>query len=279
MTQASFSKNVLAAVAVLAIGGAAVAQETTTSEKSGATMTLAGVQVIHRGYGEGFKGLRPFNSAKVGARVAFLVNVPKGGLISVNRKESTLEYFKDDTGKSLFKGESPSYHEGWGHWPKIADDKKAAMVEIVGEAPPAAGAKALKVKGTLSVTTASQLKTLKSGVAEAKADAKFKIEGIEWTVKKPGKPKWGKKAFQLSLSIEKDIKEIAKFRFLDEQGKEIPHKAGGSSRFSSGDSVTVEKSFQFDKKFDKFTLSIDVYTDLKEHTIKFEKVVEIGAGK
>ena len=75
----------------------------------------------------------------------------------------------------LTKAEGSFQRPGFGSFPKISKDGKMAMVEIVGDGVPVAGATAIKAAGTLVVQTASKKEAVKSAAFDLKKAVKGKV--------------------------------------------------------------------------------------------------------
>jgi hypothetical protein len=268
-------KVFLGSLVVLASMPLLLAQDkgATQEKESGITVELAGLQVTHQTYGDGFNGLRPLNQKK-GTKVAFFVKTP-GGLVDFQHKASTLTSFTDDKGHSLIV-KPGSFMEGFGHFPKISKDGKIALFTIEGGEAPSKGASHILVKGEIVFASGSTKKTVTSEKITFKNDAVIKLGSITFTVAKFGKPKWGSAALALSLETNRFVPEVAAYRFKTADGKVFEHKPNGQSTSSSGSSVSVSKFFKFDKKIEEGFLEIDIYTDLKTHKMPLNMKISLS---
>lgn len=234
----------------------------------------AAVQVVRKIYGENFKGLKPLNAQKTGTVMVLMMQSPKGGIIKVLTKDSKLESFTDDKGTSLL-GEK-KFDNGLGSFPKVAEDGKAAMIEIKGTKLPMAGAKSLRAKGTLTLAVATMKKTVKSKPFAVKVDEKVSVGDLNFVIKKVGKPGFGKQPLEISLQTTQDVTGIASYAFQDASGKVIASIPSGTSRFGFNNNYTVTASHRLEKKVDKCVLVIELWTDKRNVAVPFDLSGGVG---
>ena len=240
-------------------------------QKTAVKLDPAAVRIIRKTYGENFSGLSPLN-AKKGTSIALMLQSPKGGLIGISDK-SALTSFTDDKGTNLL---GKGFNQGIGGFPKVSEDGKAGMVEINGSGLPTRGAKEVRAKGTLKISLASTKKKLKSKPFAVKKGSKVTVGGIKFVLKKAGKPSFGDKPLPIQLEAKQDLSVIAAYHFEDSKGNKLKTSDAGSSRMDFGNSVTVTKGFNFEKKVENCVLVIEAWTDKKDVEVPFD--VRIGIG-
>jgi hypothetical protein len=117
----------------------------------------------------------------------------------------------------------------------------------------------------------------RSKVVDAKKGSKIDlVENLVFEVSEAGKPDWGDDPLSVTLSIKRDIPEVAAFRFYDGEGKQIESSDSGSSRGGFLGNISVSKTFSLKQKADKISVEVDLWTDLEEVAVPFD--VKVGVG-
>ncbi len=232
------------------------------------TVGFAGLQMVTKSYGEGHDAIRPFQSFDDGVKLAFLLQLPAGGLISVDEKASSISSFADDKGTPLYqKGE---FKNGFGSFPSVSKDGKAASFTIEGTVPPAAAATKITAKGTVAVQTASKKETVKGGALKAGATltaGKQKITAKE--VEKSGNDT------RVSLSSDQSFDSLVEVRWLDAAGKALEAESNGSSSFGFGGKTTYSRDWTVNGS--PASVEFVLWTDLKTVQVPFSATVSVGA--
>jgi hypothetical protein len=232
------------------------------------TVEFAGLQMVTKSYGEGNDAIRPFQSFDDGVKLAFLLRLPAGGLISIDEKAGTITSFADDKGTQLYqKGE---FKNGFGSFPSVSKDGKAASFTIEGTVPPAAGATKISAKGTVAVQTASKKETVKGGALKAGATltaGKQKLTAKE--VEKSGNDT------KVSLSSDQSFDSLVEVRWLDAAGKALESDSNGSSSFGFGGKTTYSRDWTVSGVPNR--VEFVLWTDLKTVQVPFSATVSIGA--
>lgn len=258
------------AVVLLLVASSIVFGEDT---KANTKVNVAGLRVVAPAY-EDNDEMRAFNWSP-GTCVSLLVVQPQGGLIGFDADASKLDEMTDDKGNSLLSKEG-SGRSGFSAWPKIGEDGKAALVEIDAGNTPAAGSNAIRLKGTLVFSSASDKKTYKQDNVALKPGTKFEAGPIPMTVKEAGKPEWGDEPLEITLEANKNLDSLASVRFLDAEGNEIEASDSGSSSMTFGDEVTVNRSYKLGKMVDTATIEMTYWTDLKPLEVPFDLTITVG---
>ena len=264
MTFKSFSNAFLAPLCALILPGF-----TTQAE---ITVKPAGLRLIGPGYGDRFGGgVKAFSSRK-DVTVALMIRSDDGAIIAVDDDASKITSVTDDKDADLKqKGD----FEFWG-FPEFSDDRKAALIEIEGDAVPSAGNTRIDLKGSLALMVASKKETSKSEAVKPVKDALVKAGDFEFIISGIEKPDFGDAALSITLRIKRKIDTIAAFRFLDTAGNEIESDSTMSSSSGFNQNVTIERTFDLMKKPESFVLELDVWTDAKKLDLPFE--ISVGAG-
>jgi len=238
------------------IGGPAKAGDDVTVE-------VRGLRIVGKGYGEGMKGLRPFNWSP-GTTLAVLVTAPAGGLLKLDKDASKVDRLVDDKGTDLLQpGTSKFSRPGFGHWARISKDGKACMVEVTGNGVPAKEAKEITATGTMVFKSATKKQTFRQKNVALQPGTKVAAGRIPLEITKVGKPSWGSDPVEVTFKTNTDLGPIAEIRFLGPDGKAIKSRGSGGSSFRTGGAMTVHRSYRLAKKATVVTIEIDYWMDLK----------------
>lgn len=233
------------------------------------TAEFSGIQIIAQSYGDGNDALRPFQAFDDGIKVAILVKSESGGITALDlEKGSTVESFTDDKGTKLLK--ASTFKNGFGSFPKISEDGKAAMVTVEGTERPAAGASTITVKGKVGVTMATKKETVKGGKVAAKA--KLVCGTLNLTVQELEKSGSG---VSVELQAPESLDQIAEIRWLDAAGKALEADRNGSSRMGFGNKMTYSQSWSV--KGTPATIEFVRWTDMKAVSVPFSFEIGFGA--
>ena len=239
---------------------------------------VAGIQVIRVKHGEGFSGLAPFNAQDKGTALSLLFKGKDMSIIDFNMDESLVAVFKDDKGTELLVEKTGFNKDGFGPFPKVSEDGKAALVEVRSKTVPTKEATKLTAKGMIVLKTASKTKTEKSAAVELKKGTKLKIGKLSFVIKDASKPSFGDDALSIELETkDKEIELVAATRFLDASGKELESQNAGSSSMGFNGNFTYGRSFTLKKlPKGKVVIAMDVYTDFAEKKVPFSVTAGIG---
>jgi len=245
------------------------------------TIEVRGLCVTGEGYGGNDENaLQPFPFGTMsGTTVALLVQRPAGGLIKFDDESSKLDVFTDEQGKSLLVKNNTFSSNGFGSFPKVSKDTKAAMIELRADGTPGKDSRAVHIKGTLAFKAAKERKTYKQSGVALKLDTKIDAGPIPFTISKIGKPAWGDGALEVTLRTQKDPEAVASVRFLDEQGKEIESTSTNSSFLQMGSQATYDQAYSLGRKVDTVTIEITCWQDMTTINVPFELTAGIGLGK
>ena len=256
-------------------------------EKGDMRVEVAGVQVIYKTYPErkqaaegNFSGgnadsLIPFNAFEPGVAVGFLVTAPKGGLSAIDVKASKIASFADDKGTVLWDAKGP-FNPGFGAFPKVSPDGKAALFSVEGKVPPAKDATRAVVKGTVMLKAATRKSTHKADKVALKEGGVVKVGPFTFTIEKAST---GSSPVSLDLKTSDDLAKLVQLRFLGPDGKEIKADQTGRSSSGFGGRTTTELSYQVATELDTLTVAVEAWDDLKSVEVPFQAAVPIGTGK
>ena len=236
------------------------------------TVKCCGVSVVAEHYGDGFEALRPFQAFDDGVRVAFMVKAAEGGLLSFDADGGSVTEFVDDKGTALLLKDK--FKNGFGAFPKISEDGKAAVFTVEGTVPPAAGAKTATVKGTAVFRMASKQETVKGDPAAFKKGAVLPCGKLSVTVEKI-EASGGETS--VTLKATENLDGIKEYRFLDAAGKVLKSESGGRSSFSFGSSR--QYSVEWNVKGKPAALEFVRWTDMQVVKVPFAATVGIATGE
>lgn len=200
-----------------------------------------------------------------------IISGDKKKIVSINRDKSKLENFGDNVGTKM--------KAGLEHFPKIAKDGSAAVIDISGDKPLARGAELIVAKGTIQLSVASKTNAKRSKLVAVRKGSKVDLgKNFAFEISDAGKPDWGEDPLSITLKISRDIPEVAKVRFFDEEGEQIEASQAGSSRGGFFGKVTVTRDYNLKRKVGKVFVEMDIWTDLEEKTVPFDLKVGVGGG-
>ncbi len=228
----------------------------------------AGIQIVAQSYGDKNNALRPFQAFDDGVKVAFLVKSPAGGIIGVESKQGSIETFVDDKGTKLHV--AGDFKNGFGSFPGISQDGKAAMFTVEGTIAPAAGATKVTVKGKVSLQVATTKETVKGGAVTKGGKLTFKT--LAMTLKKVEKQ--GSDT-RVEVESPQSMNAIVEVNWLDAAGKKLEGEAGGSGSFGFGGKTTFSREWTV--KGTPASVEFVGWTDMKSVSVPFDTTVAIGA--
>ena len=228
---------------------------------------FAGIQMVAQSYGDKNNALRPFQTFDDGVKVAFLVKNPAGGIIGVEAKQGTIESFVDDKGTKLHaEGE---FKNGFGSFPGISKDGKAAMFTVEGTTAPAAGATRITVKGKIGLQLATKKETVKGGAVTKGGKLAFKT--LTMSVKKLEK---SGSDTQVEVESAQSMDTIVEVNWLDAAGKKLEADDGSRGSFGFGGKTTYTRDWTV--KGTPASVEFVGWTDMKSLSVPFETTVAIG---
>lgn len=234
----------------------------------GPVAEYAGIQIVAQSYGEKNNALRPFQAFDDGVKVAFLVKQPAGGIISVDLKQGSLETFVDDKGTKLFA--DGEFKNGFGSFPGVSDDGKAAIFTVEGTIAPAAGATKVTAKGKVALKVASKKETVKGGAVAKGGKLTFqKLTMDVKTFEKSGTDT------RVEVNAPQSMDSIVEVHWLDAAGKKLEAEDGGRGSFGFGGKTTYSRDWTV--KGTPARVEFTGWTDMKSVTVPFEATVAIGA--
>jgi|GEM_PF-4901054 len=230
----------------------------------------AGIQAIVQSYGDKNDALRPFQAFDDGVKVAFLVKQAAGGIIGVDTSQGTIETFADDKGTKLQS--EGGFKDGFGSFPGVSKDGKAAMFTVEGTKAPAAGATSVTVKGKVTVNVATKKETVKGGAVAKAAKLTFKTLTLDVkTLEKSGSET------RVEVNSSQKMDAIVEANWLDAAGKKLEAEDGG--RGSSGFGGKMTWSRDWTVKGTPASVEFTGWTDMKSVSVPFAATIAIGATK
>jgi hypothetical protein len=256
------------ALLVLIPASALVAQKSGSAKTAGsasqARVSVAGIRVIGPGLGANGSELHAFND-QPGTTIALAIVPPEGsGIVEIDDHASRLEALNDDKGRSLLE-------EGrFGPFPKISEDRSAALVEVEVRARPAPGTSSLTVQGSVAMTMATGTKKTKIPNVRLEASRTMKLGTTTITLKTvtPG-DETTVVTFALPRSVMNSIRET---RFFDSKGEAI--EAHRSSSGYVNESAEIE--FGLKTKEKAVTVELEVWQNSRAVKVPFTVTSGLG---
>jgi hypothetical protein len=141
------------------------------SAKAPVQVTIAGIRVVGAGYGANGSELHAFNE-RPGTTIAIALALQAqggAGTVEIDNRASRVDSFADDKGESLLE-------EGRiGSFPRLAEDRSAAIVEVGVQARPSAGAASVSARGSVATTMASGSKPQRLSNVKLEAGQTLKL--------------------------------------------------------------------------------------------------------
>jgi hypothetical protein len=192
------------------------------------------IRVIGAGLGANGSELHAFND-RPGTAVAFSILAPAGsGIVEIDERGSRVDAFTDDKGQSLLE-------EGrFGSFPKISEDRLAALVDVEVRGRPSAGATAVTVQGTVAMTLATGSKPTRIPNVRLADGQTMKLGPNTITVKRVTAAEESTEvSFGLSRTI---LNTISTIKFFDAKGEAIEARRTGSGYMN--DAAEVEMTMK-----------------------------------
>jgi len=258
---------------LLIVGLLSVASGSAVAE--GTSIEFAGVRHTPGSYGEGtFPELAPFQAQGKILSLAMLIHRDAGGLIAVDEEGSVLDSLVDDKGTDLIgKG---AFGIGFGPFPKISEDGKAALWDITTKTQLDSAATSVTSKGTIHLQVATKKRKLKSSAIELAVGQAVDLEGYSFKISKVAKPSWGDGAVEVTLKTSKPASAMAGVQFFNGAGKSIETEPSGTSSSSFGKIGSYSYSFTLGKKPEKVVIELEEWEDMQTVEVPFEISAKVG---
>ncbi len=224
-----------------------------------------------------------------GTTLLVFLRSPEGKtLVNVDADASKLSQFTDTAGNDLLKAKPAAQDQqqtdnafanmrsfqkdGIGSFPRISDDRRIAMVELVAPRTPAQDATSITIKGKLVVNIAGNTKTQTLKQVALKP-GKLDLPDHKIEISEAGLTEGDEQKLTLEFKTDKaTANQIASVRFLDDTGQ--PIKSQRLNTFSFMD--TVQISYQIEKPIDTATLEFTFYDQLERVEVPVDMQVSLG---
>jgi hypothetical protein len=265
-----------AVVAAQRPGGSATAKAPVQTPAKSAPSTPAspppqvfvtGIQVVGTGLGANGAELHAFNE-RPGMSVALGIVAPAGsGIVEIDSRASRVDAFTDDKGQSLLE-------EGrFGPFPKLSDDRSAALVDIEVRGRPSAGASAISLQGAVGVTMASGSKPTRISNVKFEPSRTMKLGSATITVKSVNV---ADESTEIGLGLSRQVlNTISTVRFFDAKGEVIE-----SRRTSSGymnDAAEVE--YRVSGKQLPVAVEFEIWQNMRQVKVPFSLTAGLSFGE
>jgi hypothetical protein len=241
---------------------------------------VAGLAVVHEALETEKTRYRPFG-LETGTRVSLVFHAPAGGLVCFDAPASRIDSMTDDTGGNLLAMSSRFQTSGFlARSAGIQANGALAHLEIFGGTPPAAGAKSIDIRGVAVFRTATRQAKLVSPVAVAgighvfDAGGRFSFKVVRW--EKDGA---ASKDLRMALAYDGDPRQLAGFRFLGADGREIPSRQIGQSVDEGKAGTKAYYYFQIETAPPAFSLEATCWDDMRPIDVPLAVTVDLGGRK
>jgi len=230
-------------------------------------ISVAGIRIIGGGLGANGSELHAFGEQHPGTAVGLAIEAPEGnGIIDIDDHGSRLDALTDNKGRSLLE-------EGrFGPFPKISEDKSAAMVDVEARGRPSAGASSITLKGNVALTMASGSKPTRIANVRLEQGRTMKVGDTTITVKTV---KAGDDSTELTFALPRSfMNSIHAVRFFDSKGAAIESSRSGSGYMNEAAEV------QYDVKSKAKTVAVefDVWQNIRQVKVPFNLTAGLAIG-
>lgn len=241
---------------------------------SGITVKVAGLRIVDEPIDED-QSMRAFNWF-AGTTISLLVQRPEGGMIAVDADATELKRVADDLGTDLLAGEDDFSRNGVGSFSTFNDDGTAVLLEINATRRPRAGAKSVRVVGTLAMMCASKKKTVTHSNVPLTEGAEIELGDVTFTIEDIGKPDWGDAVVELTIATSQDLGALNDITFYDSDGELIESRVIGTSSWSGRDGGENRWTLTLDKKSDPMRVDGTFWLDMNTVRVPLDLDVSVG---
>jgi hypothetical protein len=229
-------------------------------------ISVAGIRVVGNGVGANGSELHAFNE-RPGTAVALSIQAPDGsGIVEIDDDASRVDAFTDNTGQNLLE-------EGrFGPFPKISEDRAAALVEVEVRGRPAAGASSLKVQGSVAMSIAGGTKATRVANVRLEPARTMKVGNVTITIKSVTP---GDDSMDLGVGLPRSfMNTIHAVRFYDAKGELIESRRTSSGYMNDAG----EMNFDLKSKEKLVSAEFDIWQNTRQIKVPFSLTVGIGIG-
>jgi len=194
--------------------------------------------------------------------------------VGMDDRKTKLAALTDDKGTSLLR---PSkWVSGISSFPRFSEDGHVCVVDVIGTALPAKGAKTIRVKASLAMKCAEGEKTAVQKGLVLKKGSKLTGGPVPWTIEEVGKSDWGDAKLAVTVTGGVSHEMIKEFAFLDADGKKVKHSIGMRSSSGARNHMTYKVTYNLERKVDVVDVKVTYYEKLE--TIAIPVDLEVGVG-
>jgi hypothetical protein len=230
-------------------------------------ISVAGIRIIGGGLGTNGSELHAFGEQHPGTAVGLAIQAPEGnGIVDIDDHGSRLETLTDNKGRSLLE-------EGrFGPFPKISEDKSAAMVEVEARGRPSAGASSITLKGNVALTMATGSKPTRIANMRLEQGRTMKVGDTTITVKTV---KAGDDSTELTFALPRSfMNSIHAVRFFDSKGAAIESSRSGSGYMNEA----AELQYDVKSKAKTVAVEFDVWQNIRQVKVPFNLTAGLAIG-
>lgn len=230
-------------------------------------ISVAGIRIIGVGLGANGSEIHAFGEQHPGTAIGLAIEAPEGsGIVDIDDRGSRLDALTDNKGRSLLE-------EGrFGPFPKISEDKSAAMVEVGARGRPSAGASSITLKGNVALTMATGSNPTRIANVRLEQGRTMKVGDTTITVKTV---KAGDDSTELTFALPRSfMNSIHAVRFFDSKGAAIESSRSGSGYMNEAAEV------QYDVKSKAKTVAVefDVWQNVRQVKVPFNLTAGLAVG-
>lgn len=223
-------------------------------------------------------GFKP-NGVNPGTSVHLLISGLDMPIVLLDDDNSTLDKATDSTGKDLLQ-EKPKQNNSFvsfgsgpiGPFPKISDDGKQLIVELITPQTPAAGATGITYEGTLSVVVASGTKAVSADNVTTKP-GKVQLGENSVEITQFGPSEWEEGKFHLGIKMTTELLDaIASWKVTAPDGTELSDGPNSTMTMMN----TAEVGLTLEKKTDAINIELELYDGMQK--VQVPVTAEVGLG-
>jgi hypothetical protein len=229
-------------------------------------ISVAGIRVIGNGLGANGSELHAFGDHP-GTSVGLAIQAPEGsGIVEIDDNASRIDAFTDSKGRSLLE-------EGrFGSFPKISDDRAAAMVDVEVHGRPSAGASSVNVKGSVAMSLAGGSKPARIANVRLEAGRTMKLGNVTISLKSVTP---GDESTDVSLALPRSLmNSIRAVRFFDSKGEPVETQRTSSGYINDA----AEIGFDLKGKEKVVTAEFEVWQNIRQIKVPFNVSAGIALG-
>lgn len=218
------------------------------------------------------------NSVNAGTSVHLLVTGFEHSIVKLDDDNSSLDIVTDSTGKDLLKKHPPKENgftftqKPFGHFPKISEDGKQLIVELITPQTPSIGTTSITYQGKLAVTVAEGRKTISAkDIATEPGQVQLGEHSIEITAFGPSD--WQEGKSKLSLKMTKTLLDaIASWKITAPDGTVLCDHPNSTMTMMN----TAQLELTLDQAAETINIELELYDGMQLIEVPVNAKVSLG---